>query len=81
MNFTSNPLNVMSLVHVELIPLGFEGDYIFVQQEGPGPNCKRVFIIWSRWLDIVREKTEFQYHASDGRHIEKICENDHEFIN
>ena len=79
MTHASNPLNIKALVHVDLIPLGLEGDYIFVQKEGPGPNCNRVYVVWSRWLQITTEKSRQEFENSDSKFIEKICEYDTQF--
>ena len=56
-----------------------EGEYIFVQQPGQGPNCNRVFLVWSRWLVITADKNRAEFENSDGHFIEKICENDDKF--
>ena len=55
-----------------LKPLGFEGEYVFVQRPGPHPQAHRVYRIWSRWLDIHRHKTQAEFDVSDGRFIPLI---------
>ena len=50
-------------------PIGFHGEYVLVQKPGPGPHVGRVFSIWSRWLNILQEKSWEEFQSTDARFI------------
>ena len=53
-------------------PVGARGEFVFVKQALPGPNSHRVFLIWSRWLKVFREKSRREFQASDSAYMPEI---------